>query len=93
MTDAPLTKVYDAKVGVPFSRKVDPAKFTAPELVMVIRFCSRVPTTVIAPKLIPLEDLLNFNFATLLTVIALAVGKAEAASTIRVPFWISVAPV
>ena len=67
-TEVPLTKVYESKVGDPFTFKLDPVKSTAPELLMVTRFCSRVPATVIAPTLMPLEDLLNFRIALLLTV-------------------------
>ena len=43
-------------MGAPFTFRVDPVRFTAPELVMVIRFCSKVPAFVKDPTLIPFED-------------------------------------
>ena len=72
-------------MGVPFTFSVDPVRFTAPELAIVTRFCSKVPEFVIAPTLIPPEDLRNRKVAPLLTVIALAVGKAPTVPTSNVP--------
>jgi hypothetical protein len=92
VTEVPLTNVYESKVGDPFTFKLDPVKSTAPELVIVIRFCSRFPATVIAPTSIPLEDLLNLNVAPLLNIIGLATGKLPEAPTTRVPLPTVVAP-
>ena len=85
VNEVPLTKVYEAKVGVPLTFSVDPVRFTAPELVMVTRFCSRVPAAVNAPTLIPPEDCRNLRVAPLLTVTALAAGKLPDAPTWSVP--------
>ena len=79
-------------MGFPFTVSVAPVRFTAPEQVMVTRFCSKVPFAVNAPTLMPPEDLLNFSNAPLLTVTALFVGSAPVVATIKAPFWINVAP-
>ena len=92
VNEVPLTNVYEAKVGVPFTFSVDPVRFTAPELLIVTRFCSKVPEFVIAPTLIPPEDLRNRKVAPLLTVIALAAGKLPDAPTWSVPPVTVVAP-